>query len=56
MIQCARMERRSLYDDIADGLERLIHDEKLQAGHKLPSEQELAQQFRVRLRLDHGTS
>jgi DNA-binding GntR family transcriptional regulator len=39
MIQCARMERSSLYDDIADELERLIHEEKLQAGHKLPSEQ-----------------
>jgi len=47
MIQCARMERSSLYDDIADELERLIHEEKLQAGHKLPSEQELAQQFGV---------
>lgn len=47
MIQYARMERSSLYDDIADELERLIHAQKLQVGHKLPSEQELARKFGV---------
>jgi DNA-binding FadR family transcriptional regulator len=47
MIQYARMQRSSLYDDIADEIERLIQEEKLKAGHKLPSEQELAQKFGV---------
>jgi DNA-binding FadR family transcriptional regulator len=47
MIQYARLERSSLYDDIADELERLIREEKLQAGHRLPSEQELSQKFGV---------
>ena len=47
MVQYARMERSRLYDDVASELERMIHEDELHVGHKLPSEPELAQKFGV---------
>ena len=47
MAEYARVGRSSLYDDVANELEAMIHEEALKVGNKLPSEQELAEKFGV---------
>ena len=41
------IRRRRLYEDVASGLEAMIHDGALQPGDPLPSERELTVQFGV---------
>jgi GntR family transcriptional repressor for pyruvate dehydrogenase complex len=41
------IRRRRLYEDVASGLEAMIHDGRLQPGDPLPSERELTVQFGV---------
>src|SRR5689334_12566710 len=41
------VKRRRLYEDVASGLEAMIHGGRLQPGDPLPSERELTVQFGV---------
>lgn len=41
------IQRRRLYQEVADHLERLIRDDVLKEGEALPSERELMEQFQV---------
>src|SRR4051812_9112312 len=46
-LRTTTVKRRRLYEDVASGLEAMIHEGALQPGDPLPSERELTVQFGV---------